>query len=84
MRPYVDRAQKLPPGTPRVANPRSRAGVALFNTVLRVAASPTAGRLGGVASTLFSPPADAVDLPVYGPGPRPGADLSCARTARRR
>ena len=84
MRPYVDRAQKLPPGTPRVANPRTRAGVALLNTVLRVAASPTAGRLSGVASTLFSPPADAVDLPVYGTGLRPDADLSCARTARHR
>jgi hypothetical protein len=65
MRPYVDKAQKLPPGTPRIANPRSRAGVAAMNTVLRIAASPVAARLGGLSSTLFSPPADAIDLPTY-------------------
>jgi 2-polyprenyl-6-methoxyphenol hydroxylase-like FAD-dependent oxidoreductase len=67
MRPYVDQAQKLPPGTPRVANPRSRTGVAVMNTVLRIAASPAAARLGGVASRYFTPPADAIDLPTYEP-----------------
>lgn len=67
MRPYVDQAQKLPPGTPRIANPRSRAGVAVMNTALRLAV-PAVERLGGLASKLFSPPADAIDLPVY-PGP---------------
>ena len=65
MRPYVDQAQKLPPGTPRIANPRSRAGVGVMNTVLRIAASPAAERLGGLASKLFTPPADAIDLPTY-------------------
>jgi 2-polyprenyl-6-methoxyphenol hydroxylase-like FAD-dependent oxidoreductase len=69
MRPYVDQAQKLPPGAPRIANPRSRAGVAVMNTVLRVAARLAAGRLGGLSSALFSPPADAIDLPSY---PTPG------------
>lgn len=72
MRPYVDRAQKLPPGAPRVANPRSRAGVAVMNTVLRIAASRAAERVGGLASRLFSPPADAIDLPTY-PTSRVGA-----------
>jgi 2-polyprenyl-6-methoxyphenol hydroxylase-like FAD-dependent oxidoreductase len=65
MRPYVDQAQKLPPGAPRIANPRSRTGVAVMNTVLRIAAGPAGERLGGVASKLFSPPADAIDLPTY-------------------
>ena len=65
MRPYVDQAQKLPPGTPRIANPRSRAGVGVMNTVLRIAASPAAERLGGLKSKLFTPPADAIDLPTY-------------------
>ena len=65
MRPYVDQAQKLPPGTPRIANPRSRAGVGVMNTVLRIAASPAAERLGGLRSKLFTPPADAIDLPTY-------------------
>ncbi|WP_420031417.1 FAD-dependent monooxygenase [Streptomyces sp. cg28] len=70
MRPYVDQAQKLPPGTPRVANPRSRAGLATMNTVLRIAGTPTAARLGGLASRWFTPPADAINLPTY-PLPRP-------------
>ena len=65
MRPYVERAQKLPPGAPRIANPRSRTGVAFMNSVLRIAASPAAERLGGLASKLFTPPADAIDLPTY-------------------
>jgi 2-polyprenyl-6-methoxyphenol hydroxylase-like FAD-dependent oxidoreductase len=65
MRPYVEQAQKLPPGAPRIANPRSRFGVAVMNTVLRIAASPTVGRLGGLSSRLFTPPAEAIDLPTY-------------------
>jgi 2-polyprenyl-6-methoxyphenol hydroxylase-like FAD-dependent oxidoreductase len=65
MRPYVDQAQKLPPGTPRIANPRSRAGVAVMNTVLRIAGTSTAARFGGLASRFFTPPADAIDLPTY-------------------
>ena len=36
MRPYVDRAQKLPPGTPRLAFPRTRTGVTVLRSALRV------------------------------------------------
>ncbi|MFD5929907.1 FAD-dependent monooxygenase [Streptomyces sp. NPDC060333] len=67
MRPYVDQAQKLPPGTPRILNPRSRAGLATMNTALRIVGSPAAARLGGLASKWFTPPADAIDLPTYPP-----------------
>ncbi len=67
MRPYVEQAQKLPPGTPRIAMPRSRAGLTVMNTVLRIAGSPAAARLGGLASRWFTPPADAIDLPTYPP-----------------
>ncbi|MYW70206.1 FAD-binding monooxygenase [Streptomyces sp. SID8379] len=67
MRPYVVQAQKLPPGTPRIANPRSRAGLALMNSALKIAGSPAAARLGGLASRWFTPPADAIDLPDYPP-----------------
>lgn len=62
LRPYVEQAQHLPPGTPRVANPTSRVGVAAFRLALRAAASPVARRLGG---RLVSPPADAIELPEY-------------------
>ncbi|GAA3276916.1 FAD-dependent monooxygenase [Dactylosporangium vinaceum] len=62
MRQYVTRAQKLPPGTPRIANPTTRAGVALLNTGLRLAASRPARALG---ARLFAPPADTLHLPEY-------------------
>ncbi|MFJ1869773.1 FAD-dependent monooxygenase [Streptomyces sp. NPDC088097] len=65
MRPYVERAQKLPPGTPGIANPRTRTGIATMNTVLKAAASPVGARLGGLASRVFTPRAEAIDLPDY-------------------
>ncbi len=62
MRPFVERAQKLPPGGPRLANPRTRAGVTVFNGVVKVLASRPLRRLG---DRLASRPADAIDLPDY-------------------
>lgn len=62
MRPYVEQAQKLPPGVPRIANPRSRVGVGIFRFGLRVASSPFVGKLG---ERSFTPPADQIDLPDY-------------------
>lgn len=62
MRPYVNQAQRLPPGTPRAANPKSRLGIAVFGLALRLAATPFAGRVG---SRLFTPPADKIELPDY-------------------
>ena len=43
--PRLLTAQKLPPGAPRLAHPRSPAGVRLFNTAVRLAASPIAARV---------------------------------------
>jgi 2-polyprenyl-6-methoxyphenol hydroxylase-like FAD-dependent oxidoreductase len=63
MRPYAETAQQLPLGTPRLANPNTRAGVALLNTGLRIAASRPAQAVSG---RLFTPPADTIDLPGYG------------------
>ena len=65
MRPYVDRAQKPPPVTPRIAFPRTRTGVTGLRTALRVAASPVGQRLGGLSGRFFSPPAGEIDLPRY-------------------
>jgi 2-polyprenyl-6-methoxyphenol hydroxylase-like FAD-dependent oxidoreductase len=62
MRPYVKKAQQLPPGAPRIANPFSRLGVAAFTTGLRLAASRPGRALG---DRLFTPPADEIDLPAY-------------------
>ncbi len=59
MRPYVDQAQKLPPGVPRLMYPKTELGILLFNTGLRLAFS----RL--FKSRFPSPPADKIDLPDY-------------------
>lgn len=71
MRPYVTQAQKLPPGAPRIANPRTRVGIAALNTAAKVGASRAFSAIGG---KLFSPPADAIDLPDYAPLTRQGSD----------
>lgn len=65
MRPYVERAQKLPPGTPQLAHPRTRTGVTMLRTAVGLAGSGPVQRIGGLAGRFFSPPADAIDLPRY-------------------
>jgi len=63
MRPFVDEAQKLPPGVPRIANPTSRVGVRVFRTAVRVAASAPVRAL---TSRLASSSTDAAPtLPEY-------------------
>jgi 2-polyprenyl-6-methoxyphenol hydroxylase-like FAD-dependent oxidoreductase len=63
MRPYVEQAQQLPQGTPRLAHPKTHFGINLFNSALKLASNRLVGRLAG---KLFSPPADKIDLPDYG------------------
>ena len=62
MRPYVTKAQKLPPGVPRVAMPQTRAGIALLHAVLRAAATPALMRL---IHRFSVPPARGIQLPQY-------------------
>lgn len=62
MRPYVRQAQQLPPGTPRLANPNTRIGIAAFNTVLRIGSVKAVSKIAG---RLFRPPAEKIDLPDY-------------------
>ncbi|GAA4665553.1 FAD-dependent monooxygenase [Frondihabitans cladoniiphilus] len=62
MRPYVDQAQKLPPGVPKVANPRTALGLRVFRYGIRAASSPVLTKVGG---KLFRPPADKIELPDY-------------------
>lgn len=62
MRPYVAQAQKLPPGVPWIAHPRTRRGISLLHTVLWLASSPLVRqRLGGLGSSS----ADKIALPDY-------------------
>ena len=62
MRPYVAQAQKLPPGAPRLANPKTTLGIKTFHTVLKIGTTRAAQKIGG---KLFSPPAEDIDLPDY-------------------
>ena len=68
MRPLVSRAQTLPPGTPRLAHPKSRVGVAVFRTALRLSRSAP---VRFVADRLdFDSADDKFELPQYDVGRR--------------
>ncbi|WP_032405754.1 FAD-dependent monooxygenase [Rhodococcoides fascians] len=62
MRPFVEQAQKLPPGVPRVAHPKTAAGVAAFRGVLRLAGSKP---VQAVTSRFLGPDAATLELPNY-------------------
>ena len=62
LRPYVARAQKLPPGAPRLANPKSKLGVRILRAGLRLAATNPLRTLG---NRLFTPPSETFNLPDY-------------------
>ncbi|TBO61392.1 FAD-binding monooxygenase [Streptomyces kasugaensis] len=72
MRPFAERAQQLRPGFPYMFYPRTRLQRSLVWAGLRAAASPLANRLVGGAGALFSPPAEALDLPDHAMAPRNG------------
>ncbi|WP_438007505.1 FAD-dependent monooxygenase [Sorangium sp. So ce321] len=65
MRPYVDRAQKLPPGVPWIAHPKSRLGISILHGVLRLAFSPLVRPREGWPG---SSAADKIELPDYSSG----------------
>ncbi|ASD24219.1 FAD-binding monooxygenase (plasmid) [Cryobacterium sp. LW097] len=62
MRPYVHQAQQLPPGAPRIANPKTRPGLAVYNAALKLGATRAFSALG---EKIFTPPADKIELPHY-------------------
>ncbi|XXY45044.1 FAD-dependent monooxygenase [Sorangium sp. So ce269] len=62
MRPHVDRAQKLPPGVPWIAHPKSRLGISILHGVLRLAFSPLVRPREGWSG---SSAADKIELPDY-------------------
>ncbi len=62
MRPFVEQAQKLPPGVPRVAHPKTAVGVAAFRSVLRLAGSKP---VQAVTSKFLGPDAATLELPNY-------------------
>ena len=65
MRPFVTRAQDLPPGTPAVANPRTAWHRQALWTGVRVLTSRPARALGGLTGRFTTPPADTFTVPDY-------------------
>jgi len=62
MRPYVDKAQALPPGVPAIANPQTKWGIAVLNGIVRIIYW---SRIGSLLGKLGSPPAEDNRLPMY-------------------
>ncbi len=62
VRPYVNKAQQLAPGIPRIAYPKTSVGIWFFNQVLRIASSRSVGAIGRMMS---KPKAERITLPDY-------------------
>ena len=60
MRPYVRRAQRLPPGAPRIAAPQTRLGILLLYQALHFVSKPRIMRL----FSRLTPPANSIHLPA--------------------
>ncbi|GAB3276708.1 FAD-dependent monooxygenase [Larkinella harenae] len=68
MRPYVESVQKLPPGVPRLAYPKTAFGVSVVNTVVGILASDTVQKIAGVFSKSDAEKEEQLDgrpLPEY-------------------
>jgi 2-polyprenyl-6-methoxyphenol hydroxylase-like FAD-dependent oxidoreductase len=64
LRPYVDKAQNtVPSGILGLVYPRTRAGLRVTRTAIRVAGHPATKKLGSLAASRLSPPADQFELP---------------------
>ncbi len=51
MRPFVEDVQRLPPGVPWLAHPKSRFGVAVVNKVAGLLASTVVKKISGLFSS---------------------------------
>ena len=72
LRPYVERAQKIAPGAPGLAHPRTRAGITVLRRAAALAGSRPGRALTGVLGRLGSTPAAELELPDLGTGTPPG------------
>jgi len=66
LRPYVEEIQNHPPGVPWIAHPKTKFGIGLFNTVIRIASSKIAKKV----SKLFTKKKEKttkerLNLPIY-------------------
>ncbi len=65
-RPYVTKIQKLPPGVPKLAHPKSAFGISIFNTVINIISSKAFKKIGNLfANKNKSSTDDTIELPDY-------------------
>jgi 2-polyprenyl-6-methoxyphenol hydroxylase-like FAD-dependent oxidoreductase len=50
LRPFVKEVQKLPPGTPRLAHPKSKLGILFLNTIINIISSSFVKKIGSLFS----------------------------------
>lgn len=66
-RPYVTEIQKLPPGVPRLAHPKTKLGIFFLNTILNVISSKFVKKIGQLFSDKNkSSTDDTIELEEYG------------------
>lgn len=66
LRPYVEDIQKLPPGVPWIAHPKTKFGIAVFNGALAIAASKAVKKISKLFSRKRKPETkEKIDLPEY-------------------
>ena len=66
-RPYVTKIQKLPPGVPALAHPKTKMGIFFLNTILNVISSKFVMKMGELFSDKNkSPTDDTIELEEYG------------------
>ncbi len=66
LRPYVNEIQKLPPGVPHLAHPKSQLGISIFNTVINIISSKMVRKIASLfANKNKSSTDDSIVLPEY-------------------
>ncbi len=66
LRPYVNSIQKLPPGVPHLAHPKSKVGIFIFNVVINIISSSFVKQIGSLFSKKNKLPTDdTIVLPEY-------------------
>ncbi|UJR12502.1 hypothetical protein I4U23_016677 [Adineta vaga] len=65
LRPYITKAQSLPPGAPHFATPQTEWGIWILHKVLSVASFGIRVGAARFFRKFLSPPAESIELPTY-------------------
>jgi 2-polyprenyl-6-methoxyphenol hydroxylase-like FAD-dependent oxidoreductase len=69
LRPYVNEIQKLPPGVPHLAHPKSQIGISIFNTIINIISSKVVKKIASLFTNKNkSSTDDSIILPEYWKG----------------